>query len=447
MFQTAGVRSIRRVFSALSIVLWVALLGGCANPSPPVTEGVKTWTVENVASKSTAELYSEVIKPGVFERSSSKMIDGYTVESGILVMPDKSVGSLITARSADGSLIAAVEKSGENGWLVVNSRGESRFTPNPVQNYSLPDTLVEKSELVTAKPPVSAGPYVIDALVGFTRSAVEVGGGNATANGLVLVEGINLALRNSKVYDVSVRLVGVQVIEQNYPVIGDTLEKLPILFASGIQAFEPDIVVGIFGGHPDDTAVGYGYMPGRFAIGHNSVPVVRHEVGHNAGGFHCAKDGGGVVPYGYGYANGITFTAQCGNGSPYYSNPSVRDLFGLVIGDASTADMARVWRENADRLSSYAHFVLKPPTGFRVSTTSYGSISFAWDQDLRTVKYEIWGKDNILLPAKKYGEFTAGSGTIVNVPNGLRPYHLVAIYSEGVKSPNSNVVIAKPTER
>jgi hypothetical protein len=31
----------------------------------------------------------------------------------------------------------------------------------------------------------------------------------------------------------------------------------------------------------------------------------------------------------------------------------VRDAHGLLIGDAATADMARVWRENAARLSSY----------------------------------------------------------------------------------------------
>lgn len=52
--------------------------------------------------KSTAELYEDLIAPAVFERSSSKVIDGYTVESGNLLMPDKTVGSLVTVRSGSG---------------------------------------------------------------------------------------------------------------------------------------------------------------------------------------------------------------------------------------------------------------------------------------------------------------------------------------------------------
>jgi hypothetical protein len=445
MFETAGIRSTERVCSALSIVSLAVLLGACAHTSPPDPAVPKSWVVENVASKTTEELYRNFIKPGVFERSSSKVIDGYTVESGNLVMPDKSVGSLVTVRSKDGSLTAVVEQSGNNGLLVVNNKGEGRFTPFPVVDYSQPDSVVEKvkTNSVMSKAKVSADSYVIDILIGYSRSAVVAAGGDANANALAQVESVNLALRNSRVTNVVMRLVGIQIVEKNYPIARETLAQLPEIFSAGMQEFNPDLLYGIFSGHPDDTTVGWARQPGRFAIGYVYGEAIRHEIGHNVGGDHCHEPGGS---YNYGFANGKTFTALCGNGNPYYSTPDVRDAYGLPIGNAATADMARVWRENAQRLSSYATCLTKPPTEFRVTSTSYGAIDFAWARYPGAAKYEIWGRDNLLLPPKKYGESTTLSGKAINVPSGIRPYHLKAVCSDGTTSPNSNVVSAKPYE-
>ncbi|MGE8065863.1 M66 family metalloprotease [Pseudomonas sp. NPDC089569] len=434
MFQTAGGCSIRRVFSALSMVSLAALLGACAHSSPPDPGVPKSWVVENVASKSTAELYAEVIKPGVFERSSSKVIDGYTVESGNLRMPDKSIGSLITVRGKDGSLTAAIEEPGKSGWFVINSKGEGHFNLNPTENYTLPDAIVDKEELKKFKPSTTAGPYVIDMLVGFSRKAVEVGGGDATANALALVEGVNLALRNSQVHDVSMRLVGVQVIEQNYPIVGDTLNKIEGLFSAGIQQYEPDMVAGVFGGHPEDNAGGYGFAPGRITINHNSMEVFRHEVGHNAGGMHCAHDGGGVFPYGYGFANGKTFTAQCGNSSPYYSTPAVRDTNGLPIGDAATADMARVWRENAERLSSYA---FGPPRNFKKTGSTITHVTFGWDPVSKAVRYDVYSTILAGPEVKKIAEVTGLTYTVADT-FGRTIYYVKAVDADGKESKLSN---------
>jgi hypothetical protein len=441
MFKTAALRTMRRISSALLLVSLTMLLGACAHTSPPEPDGMKSWRVENVAGKSTAELYTDVIEPGVFELSSSKVIDGYIVESGNLRMLDKSMGSLVTVRSADGSLTAAVEKPGESGWLVINSKGEGRFLSNPSEDYSLPDTIIDNARNKGAKSSGKSGPYVIDMLVGFSRAAVV--GGDATANALALVEGVNLALRNSQVRDVSVKLAGVQVIEQNYPIVGDTLDKIPQLFSVGIEMYDPDMVSGVFAGHPGDNAGGYGFMPGNFSIGHNSVEVFRHEVGHNAGGHHCYKDGGGLVPYGYGFDNGKTHTAQCGNNSSYYSTPSVLDQHGLRIGDASTADMARVWRENAQRLFSY-HKTVKAPTGFSVAAVDHSNVYFKWNGSVLAVKYEIWGRTNIWLPPKKLAESMTTDGVVTNVSPGALPYYVIAVDAGGRKSPASNTVYAKP---
>lgn len=284
MFKTAGVRSMRSVFSAVSMVSLAVLLGACVHSSPPDPGGPKSWVVENVASKSTAELYADVIKPGVFERSSSKVIDGYTVESGNILMPDKSVGSLITVRSGDGSLTAVVEEPGNNGLFLVGSKGESRFIPFPDRDFSLPDTVVKNAKSVMPKSPTSVGPYVIDMLIGYSRSAVEAAGGDAHANALAQVESVNLALRNSLVTDISMRLVGVQIVESNYPITPDTLARLPEVFSEGMRVYEPDLLYGIFSGHPEDSSVGWAYVPGRTAIGYIYGEAFRHEVGHNAGG-------------------------------------------------------------------------------------------------------------------------------------------------------------------
>jgi len=346
-----------RTCFVLSVFSIASLLGACAHsppPDPPASAKPKSWLTDKISSKSTEELYAEFIAPGVFERSNSTLINGYTVESGNLLMPDKSMGSLVTVRSEDGSLTAVVGAPGKSGLLAINNKGESRFTPYPAQDYSLPDTLkgVNEVKSVADKSSATAGPHVIDMLVGYSRRAATEVGGDVHSNALAQVESVNLALRNSLVTNVSMKLIGVQIFEQEYPITPDTLYNLEQILSAGVSAFNPDMIYGVLAGHAGDTAVGYGYMPGRAAIGWVLGESFRHEVGHNAGGGHC-PDGGAPVPYGYGFSNGRTWTAQCGNINPYYSTPAVRDSYGLLIGDAATADMARVWRENAQRLSSH----------------------------------------------------------------------------------------------
>lgn len=129
MFNTAGVRYMWRVFSALLVVSLATLLGACAH-SPTVDPGKpENWVVENVSSKSTAELYAERVEPAVFERSSSKVINGFTVESGKLRMPDKSEGALVTVRSPDGGLTVFINKPEKSGSLHIDSKGAGRFIP------------------------------------------------------------------------------------------------------------------------------------------------------------------------------------------------------------------------------------------------------------------------------------------------------------------------------
>lgn len=394
MFKIAGVRLIRSVCSAVSVVSWAVLLGACAGSSLPDSAGPRSWIVENVASKSTAELYEDVIKPGVFELSSSKVIEGYTVESGNLVMPDNSLGSLVTARSADGSLTALVEKPKESGLLVVDTQGKSTFKIPVTKNYSQSDFIVDEVEfrrLSKTKPIIASEPKVIDIFLGYTQVAVDLVG-EPHRHALAFVENVNLAFRNASVSGVSLRLVGTQVVAENYPIVGATLDNLFEIFSTGIENSAPDVVYGVLGDHPENNANGWGFMPGRSAIGYALRPTTfLHELGHNAGGSHCSADGGAPVPYGYGFNNGTTSTVQCGEGSINYSSPTLRDQHGNPLGNATTADMARVWRENAERLSSYAH-TLPPaaPENFAKVGSTGTSITFSWNTSPKAVRYEIY---------------------------------------------------------
>lgn len=438
MINIASVRFVRRASSVLGIASLAALLSACSHPTPPDASESKSWVIENVVGKSTAELYANVIAPAVFERSGSKVVDGYTVESGNLTMPDKSVGSLVTVRSKDGSLTAIVERSGKNGLLVVNSKGETRFTPFPARDYSLPDTVLEKeTKPGTVTSAVTARHYVIDMFIGYTRVAAEAVGGDAYANALAQVESVNLALRNSLVSNVSMRLVGVQIVEQSYPVNRKTFYALPQIFSAGIATYKPDLIYGMVGGHPDDQFGGLAVVRGRHAIGWVYGEAFRHEIGHNAGGAHCAINGGAPVPYGYGHSNGKTSTAQCGNENPYYSTPAVRDAYGLLIGDATNADMARVWRENAARLSTYTIAPISTPENFRKTASTVFTVTFSWDPSPDAVRYEIYYTSPTTQNPVKTGEATDLSYT-ANTTSNRTIYYAKAVSPNGDVSELSN---------
>lgn len=446
MFKTADVRFMRSVFSVITIVSLAGLVGACAYSTPPDPRGPKSWVVANVTSKTTQELYSDWIAPAVYERSGSKVIGNYTVESGNLIMPDKSIGSLVTVRNIDGSLTAVIEEKGRSGLVRINNEGQGTFTPYLPEDYSRPDTVSNKGEVVSSDAEHATDEsYVIDMFIGYSRSAAEAGGGDVVANALAKVESVNLALRNSLVTNVTLKLVGVQVVEQNYPVTTEVLTNVDRIFKEGVDRSRPDLIYGMFSGHPDDSAVGWGNVRGRKAISHVNGEAFRHEVGHNAGGSHCYGDGGTLISFAHGYNNGKTTTIQCGNESPFYSNPAIKDADGLPLGNSVTANMALMWRMSAKRLSSYAPTVeLSAPSQTRVVTTSYDSITFRWNEAPRATKYEIWGRDNILLPPKKFAESSTLEAEVTGVPSGLRPYHVVAVYVDGAKSPPSNIVSAKP---
>jgi hypothetical protein len=227
------------------------------------------------------------------------------------------------------------------------------------------------------------------------------------------------------------KLVGVQIVETNYSLTPETLSRLPDIFSVGMRTFDPDMVYGIFSGHPDDSGSGWAYQPGRAALGWVYGGAFRHEIGHNAGGGHCHEPGGG---YNFGFNNGKSTTVQCGNGTPYYSTPAVRDAHGLPIGNAATADMARVWRENAARLSSYTVGI---PQNFRKTGSTIATVTFSWDPSSDAVRYDVYR--NVLNGSEviKVAEVT-GLTYVASTTSSRTIYYVKAVNAQGAESRMSN---------
>lgn len=444
MFKTAGVRCLRVASLALSMVALAGFLGACTHQTPPDPTGPKNWIVENVASKTTQELYAGWIAPAVFNRSGSQEIGSYTVESGNLILPDKSIGSLVTVRNTDGSLTAMIEKNGKSGLVTINNKGVGTFTPSPPQDFSRPDIVNIEAVKADEHESVTVEPAIVDIFMGYSRAAVNAVGGNVVADALAKVESVNLALRNSLVTSVTLKLVGAQVVEQDYPITTETLGDLPTIFQEGIQRSQPDLIHGIFLYDSESTAAGWGEYRGRKAISHAIGEAFRHEVGHNAGGAHCSSQGGAISTYAYGFNNGKTTTIQCGNGSPFYSNPLVKDAHNLPLGSALLANMARVWRNNTNRLSSYAPpYELKAPVGFVKTGSTSNSISFKWEMVPQAISYEIYQVKNSDPLPKKIGDSSEANFVAWNVLRGML-YFVKAVDSVGNVSRASNSVVDEP---
>ncbi|MFJ7145374.1 discoidin domain-containing protein [Pseudomonas protegens] len=281
-------------------------------------------------------------------------------------------GEMTLVARDDGSFIALLPDA--NAIIRGNANGEQsmiRLEANPAQTRNSIDyvesDVVESSQVLETLSGQRSlqlnrnaqGETVIDVLAGFSQVAADyIGDHEAYALGQIAA--VNRALKQSLVQGVRLRLVGTQVIPGDYPITAaagtGTLGKVSTLFAEGMKQYSPDMVAAFVKGIPgEDTALGWGYVGGRYTLNYiGSAAVFRHEIGHNAGGHHCS-DGSS---YNFGHNNGSVGSIMCGNNIGYFSNPDVKDIRGVPIGDARTANMARVWRENAARMSAFAPAVV-----------------------------------------------------------------------------------------
>lgn len=329
----------RRWFFALSLALFTSI-------------GYTAESGDDAPQPTPASVYAREIGTARFERSSIKVEQGYTVESGNLYARDGSTGSLVVVRSPDGAVIALVNESGKRGLLKIDPQGVRLFKTEPSHDYLKLD-MIESPESV---PSVAEGtasvhaPKYVDVLMAYNAGALREIESDPVAYSILQLETVNLGLRNSLVSDLSLRLAAVNVFDVDYDTSGSGLAAWQALLANYRALYRADVNAA-FTSDTEFGVVGMAFVRGYTSVNWSSgFGSFRHEVGHNAGGVHCNDN---PSKYNFGYSNGKSSTYMCGNESPYYSTPAVKDAHGLPLGNAQTADMARVWRENTTRLTGY----------------------------------------------------------------------------------------------
>lgn len=281
---------------------------------------------------------------------------------GEMTLVARDDGSFIALLPDSGAIIRG-SASGEQSMIRVDAQptqaaGQIDYEENPVVEHGqVLEALSGQRSLQLNRN--AQGETLIDVLAGFSQGAVDYIGDHE-AYALAQIASVNRALKQSQVQGVRLRLVGTQVIPGEYSITsgsaGGTLGKVSTLFAEGMKQYSPDLVAAFVRGiKGEDTAAGWGYINGRYTVNYvGSAAVFRHEIGHNAGGGHCS-DG---THYRFGHNNGAVGSIMCGNNIGFFSNPDVKDIRGVPLGDARTADMARAWRENAARMSAYSASVV-----------------------------------------------------------------------------------------
>ncbi|WP_340678029.1 carbohydrate-binding protein [Paraglaciecola sp.] len=273
----------------------------------------------------------------------------------------KNYNNAIITLDHENKQLQGFIETGE-GHFHFDSSGQSIFlwqkTTQPVFLDTIIHSKQEQQNSLLSDPAISAvgekdasGRYVIDVFVGFSDQAAAYVG-NITATAQTYIESVNLALSNSNITLVYLRLVGVGTSPENPGVITSTLDDGKIWFKDEIERYAPDIVSLVqMPTDADGSAGGWAPVPGDInVIGAPWPSAYRHEVGHNVGGIHCKPANGSGYHYGFSLYQGYG-TSQCGNDISYYSSPLIQDSDGNTLGTEHSQDMARVWRARAAEMS------------------------------------------------------------------------------------------------
>jgi hypothetical protein len=302
-------------------------------------------------SKTSTTSYERFIGAARFASTASYEQSGYQVDSANLTLDGNLAGMLVSVRSPDGSILAIVEEpkvAGKSGTWRVTAQGQSSFIPTLPANYRLPDEVSGGVIVNNQQPKAEHDGTTIDMLVGFSRAAVNRVG-DPIAYALAQAETVNLTMRNSGLEHVVLRVSGVQIVDEDFKITPATLTRLNTI-VRGMYGFDSDVRVG-FADDPGSAVPGLARPANErhdILVGVDWPTSLRHQMGHIADGGHC-NDGSDASKedYKFGYFNGKNGTAMCGNDTPYYSNPALRDEHGLPRGDVRTANMARLWEEQA----------------------------------------------------------------------------------------------------
>lgn len=300
---------------------------------------------------------------GDLEIVTARLLDPYA-------LTDNTYQNLIiTLSSKAGSLTAFAETT--EGHFSFNAEGDStslwRQAKPPVLDEvyhpkeTKPIKAAKTSTATAAAEPLvvgeqdASGRYVIDVFIGFSTQAANSTyvRNNLDATAQTYIESVNTALKNSKIDNVYLRLVGTGVSDNNPGVVTSVLTDVKTWFKADIERTAPDLIgMAQMPTNAEGSAGGWAGVRGdTHVIGAPWPGAYRHEVGHNVGGVHCKGPNDTGYHYGFSVRQGRG-TIQCGNDLAYYSSPLIKDEEGNVLGTTHSADMARVWRERAAEISA-----------------------------------------------------------------------------------------------
>ncbi|SFB05636.1 hypothetical protein SAMN03159488_01654 [Pseudomonas sp. NFIX10] len=327
----------------------------------PTEKTTRDISIDDANVPTNPKLYISDINGTQFERSALRIQQGYTVESGSLRNAAKEeTGSMVVVRSPDGSVTAFINEPNKRGLLEVDPSGKSKFTADAPFDPMTTDTV--EGDVTSNTPSV---PTEGDTPKAMSYADVLVAYGNAIFNkvsdpiafALGQVETVNAALRKTGNNEIALRLAAITVFHNNTSVSSAGLTSWQNFLAPYRSLLKTDMNI-VFTGKGGSFGSGYEYgiasRPGFTSL--NAVldesTVLRHEVAHNAGAWHCGETND--------YAQGIKSTRPlmdnfysilCGNENQgVYSNPHYTNFYGVVMGSVTKGDTARVWRENTARL-------------------------------------------------------------------------------------------------
>lgn len=308
--------------------------------------------LENRAETTTSPLLANIKAPHLETYSA---FGGYQVSSAMLRTTQEEYGGfIVVVTRGDGGFTALVNTAARKGLVLGKADGTQTFQEEMQTDEQRDDAIVDPrlpaENLPRADVPSSPAEarqnVTLTVLAGFsTASAQRVGDPIAFAQ--AQIETLNMALRNTGVPHIRMALAGISITPVDYPPTAENLARVESLFPNHARA---DLVASFVSTW--EGINGIAYLNGRTSMTHvASTSTFAHEIGHNIGGMHCPSPGGG---YHYGYSNGTYGSLLCRTSPEYllFSTPDKLGPDGAPMGNPLTADMARVWRENAPEKSS-----------------------------------------------------------------------------------------------
>lgn len=329
----------------------------------PLTESIIRTTI-NKKPQRNMDFFTRITESNEVISPRSYYEQEYLIESGQFINKEKKTVSFVIVTSSQNEITSIVENHGQTDVITVSADGKENLMRGGNRDF-----LHGEDFIVGNVPPPGPrlGMAEIKILAAYSMTALNNLNLDPIAYALAQLETVSQGLSNSKIPDIKLVLGGVLILNTNdayYNTSGTGVSNWQAIMEPFRALYKTDINMAIATVNNSGNA-GVAYLGGYTSVNAWEYPTAfRHELGHNVGGNHCWPEGS--EDYKHGHNNGRSTTILCGNDTPYYSNPNLVDGYGLPLGNADRADMARLWQEQASRMASYN----SPLEGYKFIFTS-----------------------------------------------------------------------------